>query len=130
MRLASPLVAVAFLHAIAAVQVIGPVTNLTISNAFIAPDGFSRSAVLAGGTFPGSLITAQSVCCLDARVIFHGLHIQRHPADGAIQHYCTESPYRHVYGCRDLGQLAWDVSEELIVGRRSALCNSVSSSAR
>ncbi|KZP21863.1 multicopper oxidase [Athelia psychrophila] len=36
---------------------IGPVTNLAITNADIAPDGFTRSAVLAGGTFPGALIT-------------------------------------------------------------------------
>ncbi|OAX34404.1 hypothetical protein K503DRAFT_445332, partial [Rhizopogon vinicolor AM-OR11-026] len=33
-------------------------TNLTISNKIIAPDGFSRSATLAGGTFPGPLIQA------------------------------------------------------------------------
>ncbi|KAJ7024843.1 laccase [Mycena alexandri] len=37
---------------------IGPVGNLPIVNKQIAPDGFSRSTVLAGGTFPGPLITA------------------------------------------------------------------------
>ncbi|KAF7309247.1 Laccase I [Mycena indigotica] len=35
---------------------IGPVAELEIVNKIIAPDGFSRSAVLAGGTFPGPLI--------------------------------------------------------------------------
>ncbi|KAJ7301517.1 laccase 3 [Mycena albidolilacea] len=37
---------------------IGPVGGLEISNKHIAPDGFPRSAVLAGGTFPGPLIKA------------------------------------------------------------------------
>lgn len=36
---------------------IGPVTDLQIVNKFISPDGFNRSTVLAGGTFPGPLIT-------------------------------------------------------------------------
>ncbi|CAL1714469.1 unnamed protein product [Somion occarium] len=36
---------------------IGPVTDLDIANAAISPDGFSRQAVLAGGTFPGPVIT-------------------------------------------------------------------------
>ncbi|KAJ7893544.1 laccase [Mycena leptocephala] len=35
---------------------IGPSTNLELVNKRIAPDGYSRSAVLAGGTFPGPLI--------------------------------------------------------------------------
>ncbi|KAJ6582130.1 laccase 3 precursor [Mycena capillaripes] len=35
---------------------IGPNANLPIVNRQIAPDGFSRSTVLAGGTFPGPLI--------------------------------------------------------------------------
>ncbi|KAF7364261.1 Laccase I [Mycena sanguinolenta] len=37
---------------------IGPTGGLEIANANIAPDGFTRSAVLAGGTFPGPLIKA------------------------------------------------------------------------
>ncbi|KAG1732112.1 laccase [Suillus lakei] len=37
---------------------LGPTTDLTISNKIIAPDGFSRSTTLAGGTFPGPLIKA------------------------------------------------------------------------
>ncbi|TFK82942.1 multicopper oxidase [Polyporus arcularius HHB13444] len=36
---------------------IGPVTDLEIVNANVSPDGFNRAAVLAGGTFPGPLIT-------------------------------------------------------------------------
>ncbi|KAF9058481.1 laccase lcc6 [Rhodocollybia butyracea] len=32
---------------------IGPVTDLTIVNAFLQPDGFNRSFVLANGVFPG-----------------------------------------------------------------------------
>ncbi|KAJ6537795.1 laccase [Mycena capillaripes] len=35
---------------------LGPTGTLKISNANISPDGFRRSAVLAGGTFPGPLI--------------------------------------------------------------------------
>ncbi|KAG6917345.1 hypothetical protein DXG01_002916 [Tephrocybe rancida] len=34
-----------------------PVNNLQIVNRNIAPDGFKRSAVLAGGTFPGPVIS-------------------------------------------------------------------------
>lgn len=41
---------------------IGPVTDLTIVNKDIAPDGYRRAAVLAGGTFPGPLITGKKVC--------------------------------------------------------------------
>ncbi|KAF7364246.1 Laccase I [Mycena sanguinolenta] len=37
---------------------IGPSGVLPIVNAHIAPDGFQRSSVLAGGTFPGPLIQA------------------------------------------------------------------------
>ncbi|KAI0689487.1 laccase LCC3-3 [Cerioporus squamosus] len=36
---------------------IGPVTDLTISNADISPDGFSRAAVVVNGQFPGPLVT-------------------------------------------------------------------------
>ncbi|KAJ7491421.1 laccase [Mycena galericulata] len=38
--------------------VIGPVGNLPIVNKVIAPDGYRRSTVLAGGVFPGPLIQA------------------------------------------------------------------------
>ncbi|KAI0666082.1 Cupredoxin [Trametes maxima] len=36
---------------------IGPVTDLTISNADISPDGYTRMAVVVNGVFPGPLIT-------------------------------------------------------------------------
>ncbi|KAG6810472.1 hypothetical protein H0H92_011707 [Tricholoma furcatifolium] len=38
---------------------IGPISDLVISNEFISPDGFNRSTVLAGGTFPGVAIIGQ-----------------------------------------------------------------------
>ncbi|KAF5374040.1 hypothetical protein D9757_010078 [Collybiopsis confluens] len=41
----------------ALVAAIGPVTDLHIQNAFIQPDGFNRSGVLAEGVLPGPLIT-------------------------------------------------------------------------
>ncbi|KAF9479350.1 laccase [Pholiota conissans] len=49
---------------VGAYAAIGPTTNLFIENKFIQPDGFNRSAVLAGPTadsvtFPGPLITGQ-----------------------------------------------------------------------
>ena len=40
---------------------IGPVADLEISNVDISPDGFTRAAVLAGGTFPGPLIRGNMV---------------------------------------------------------------------
>ncbi|CAK5274943.1 unnamed protein product [Mycena citricolor] len=36
---------------------IGPIGLLVVANATIAPDGIPRAAVLAGGTFPGPLVT-------------------------------------------------------------------------
>ncbi|KAL4247482.1 Laccase-5 [Abortiporus biennis] len=36
---------------------IGPITDLTISDVTISPDGYSRPAVLANGVFPGPVIT-------------------------------------------------------------------------
>ncbi|KAF8063330.1 phenol oxidase [Lyophyllum atratum] len=38
---------------------IGPVATMDINNRVISPDGFSRSSVLAGGVFPGPLITGR-----------------------------------------------------------------------
>lgn len=40
---------------------IGPVADLHIVNKDLAPDGVQRPTVLAGGTFPGTLITGQKV---------------------------------------------------------------------
>ena len=42
---------------------IGPVDDLRIVNKVISPDGFSRNAVLAGGTFPGPVISGHTVRC-------------------------------------------------------------------
>ena len=53
--------------ALGAVAAIGPVTDLTISNGDISPDGYTRAAVLAAGSFPGPLISGNKVshseCC-------------------------------------------------------------------
>ncbi|KAG9308058.1 laccase [Chiua virens] len=43
--------------------------ELEIANKVIAPDGFIRSATLAGGTFPGPLIKAQKGCDFSIAVI-------------------------------------------------------------
>ncbi|KAG5722008.1 Laccase-1 [Termitomyces sp. T112] len=51
------LVVTAVLTPAALAIIIGPVADLHIVNADIAPDGFTRSGVLAEGTFPGPLIT-------------------------------------------------------------------------
>ena len=40
---------------------IGPRTELVISNAAIAPDGYTRDAVVVNGVFPGPLITGKKV---------------------------------------------------------------------
>ncbi|KAF7362996.1 Laccase I [Mycena venus] len=37
--------------------ILPPITNLSIVNKVMAPDGYSRNTALAGGTFPGPLIT-------------------------------------------------------------------------
>nr|CBV46340.1 laccase [Meripilus giganteus] len=42
---------------VGAFAAVGPVTDLPITNANISPDGFTRAAVLAGGTFPGPLVS-------------------------------------------------------------------------
>ncbi|KAI0351889.1 laccase [Trametes cingulata] len=38
-------------------EAIGPVTDLSIVDAAVTPDGYTRQAVLPGGTFPGPLVT-------------------------------------------------------------------------
>ncbi|TFK78967.1 hypothetical protein K466DRAFT_506425 [Polyporus arcularius HHB13444] len=44
-----------------AAAAIGPVADLTISNADISPDGFTRAAVVVNNVFPGPLITGNKV---------------------------------------------------------------------
>lgn len=46
---------------VGAFAAVGPVTDLPITNANISPDGFTRAAVLAGGTFPGPLVSGNKV---------------------------------------------------------------------
>ena len=41
---------------------IGPVTDLTISDADISPDGYTRAAVVVNGQFPGPIISGNRVC--------------------------------------------------------------------
>nr|ACR24357.1 laccase [Ganoderma lucidum] len=48
---------VTLLFAASAHAGIGPKADLTISNANIAPDGYTRAAVVVNGVFPGPLIT-------------------------------------------------------------------------
>ncbi|KIM83693.1 laccase [Piloderma croceum F 1598] len=57
MSTSRPTILTLFFFVLKTFAAIGPVTNLRISNAVIAPDGFSRSAVLADGVYPGPLIT-------------------------------------------------------------------------
>ncbi|KAG1725597.1 laccase [Suillus lakei] len=40
---------------------IGPVADLVVANAQVSPDGFIKSAVLAGGTLPGPIIAGQKI---------------------------------------------------------------------
>jgi hypothetical protein len=49
---------------------IGPVADLVVSNVYIQPDGYNRSTVLAGGTFPGAVITANKVNSTHMRIYF------------------------------------------------------------
>ena len=52
-----------------AMAAIGPVTDLQIVNADVAPDGFTRSAVLSDGVVDTNLITGQKVgLIVDLRV--------------------------------------------------------------
>ena len=50
---------------------IGPKTDLTISNADVAPDGFTRAAVVVNGVFPGPLITGNQVGDVRAFLLLH-----------------------------------------------------------
>nr|AKE48164.1 laccase A [Pleurotus eryngii var. ferulae] len=77
---------------------IGPRGTLNIANKVIQPDGFSRSAVLAGGSYPGPLIKgktgdrfqinvvnelADTSMPVDTSIHWHGLFVKGHNwADG------------------------------------------------
>jgi hypothetical protein len=47
--------------AVAAFKALPSVTTLELTNQVVAPDGFARSATIAGGTFPAPLIQATIV---------------------------------------------------------------------
>ena len=61
-RYQSFLSSISLLFVASAYAGIGPATDLTISNADISPDGFTRAAVVVNGVFPGPLITGNMVC--------------------------------------------------------------------
>ncbi|KAF7296307.1 Laccase I [Mycena chlorophos] len=52
-----------------AAGVVGPVGQLNIVNKVIAPDGYTRSTVLAGGTFPGPLVSGTKGGGFDINVV-------------------------------------------------------------
>nr|VWO98855.1 AA_TRNA_LIGASE_II domain-containing protein [Ganoderma boninense] len=58
-KLLSAAVLVALKLALNTRAAIGPVTDLTITNADLAPDGFTRPAVAVDGMSPGPLIVGQ-----------------------------------------------------------------------
>ncbi|TBU28930.1 laccase [Dichomitus squalens] len=66
---------------------IGPVTDLTVANANISPDGYERAAVLAGGSFPGPLITGRK-----------GDHFQINVVDQLTNHTMLKSTSIHWHG--------------------------------
>lgn len=51
--------------ALGAFASVGPVADIPIVNANLSPDGFTRTTVLAGGTFPGPLIVGNKVGLYD-----------------------------------------------------------------
>nr|AMJ39541.1 laccase 4 [Coriolopsis trogii] len=83
-----------FLHALVVLSfgvlsfaAIGPVTDLEITNKNISPDGYERAAVLAGGTFPGALITGKK-----------GDHFQINVVDDLTNHTMLKSTSIHWHG--------------------------------
>ena len=51
----------AFLHEAVSRTAIGPIAALRLTNVNMAPDGFNRSVIAAGGTVPGPLIKGNKV---------------------------------------------------------------------
>ncbi|KAG6872384.1 hypothetical protein C0995_010136 [Termitomyces sp. Mi166 len=93
MRSPRCLIASAVLTPTALAVIIGPVADLHISNANIAPDGFMRSGVLAEGTFPGPLITGDK-CIILATQYCDGLR-------GVFVIYDPDDPYKDLYDVDD-----------------------------
>ncbi|KAL0573067.1 hypothetical protein V5O48_008893 [Marasmius crinis-equi] len=94
---------------IANAYLLGPTTSLRIANARVSPDGFTRVAVLAEGTFPGPMITAMKgdrfavnvqndltdlSMLTSTSIHWHGLHVQgSNWADGTVSvTQCPVSP--------------------------------------
>ncbi|TFK71717.1 laccase 5 [Pluteus cervinus] len=75
---------------------VGPVANLPIVNKIIAPDGFNRSTVLAGGTFPGTLIKG-----------FKGDHFKLNVEDKLTDNTMLLSTSIHWHGLFQ-GRTPWD----------------------
>ncbi|KAF9259972.1 laccase [Marasmius fiardii PR-910] len=65
----SLLLSLSFIGSSVYASTIGSIADLPIVNAQISPDGFARSAVLAGGTFPGPVITGQKDGTFEINVI-------------------------------------------------------------
>ena len=60
-RFQSLLTHLTLLFVASAYAAIGPVADLTITNANVSPDGFERAAIAVNGQVPGPLITGQMV---------------------------------------------------------------------
>ncbi len=54
---------------------IGPKTDLTITNADISPDGFTRAAVVVNNQFPSPLITGNKVLLIVSPSCTIGFHL-------------------------------------------------------
>ncbi len=60
-RFQSLLSYVTLLFVASAYAAIGPVTDLTVTDANISPDGFTRAGIVVNNVFPAPLITGQKV---------------------------------------------------------------------
>nr|AYR00602.1 laccase B [Lenzites betulinus] len=69
------------------VSAIGPKTDLVISNAPVAPDGFNREAVVVNGVYPAPLITGKK-----------GDHFQLNVIDKLTNHTMLKSTSIHWHG--------------------------------
>ena len=77
--LLSTFISLAF--AVGSYAAIGPVTDLTISDAVVAPDGFSRAAIVVNGNMPGPIIAGKKVCdnCMPRIRVCCNLRFQGRP---------------------------------------------------
>lgn len=68
----STIVSIVLVLTCGALAAVGPVTDLHIMNGDVEPDGYTRSAVLADGIFPGPLIRGYKV-----RLCYNCLRVHR-----------------------------------------------------